>query len=180
MKIWEVFVGGKDLDRKQWEQRIVSRPHIGITVLNRQRQLKIDQKAAGLFCVGLLQSLGQPDRALSVVFVDAREIRSMNCRYRGKDYATDVLSFSYGRVKIEGMSFLGEIVIAPAIAVNQAIRYGTTPEKEIRKLLAHGTLHLLGYDHERDEGQMNRMQAKLMRRKFFSSAPLLLQRKISR
>ena len=151
-----------------------------ITVLNRQRQLKIDWKGVGLFCARLLQSLGQPDRALSVVFVGPQEIRSMNRCYRGKDYPTDVLSFSYGRIKMEGRSFLGEIVIAPAIAVNHAIRYGITPEKEIRKLLAHGTLHLLGYDHERDNGQMNRMQAKLMRRQFFSGSPFLLQKKAAR
>jgi probable rRNA maturation factor len=151
-----------------------------ITVLNRQRQLKIDRKGVGLFCAGLLHSLEQPDRTLTVVFVGAREIRSMNRCYRGKDYPTDVLSFSYGRIKMEGKSFLGEIVIAPAIAVNHAVRYAVTPEKEIRKLLAHGTLHLLGYDHERDEGQMNRMQAKLMRRKFFSGSPLFLQKKAAR
>jgi probable rRNA maturation factor len=151
-----------------------------ITVLNRQCQLKIDRKGVGLFCARLLQSLEQTGRALSVAFVGAQEIRSMNRCYRGKDYPTDVLSFSYGRIKMEGRSFLGEIVVAPAIGVNHAIRYGVTPEKEIRKLLAHGTLHLLGYDHERDDGQMNRMQAKLMRRQFFSSSPFFLQEKAAR
>jgi probable rRNA maturation factor len=151
-----------------------------ITVLNRQRQVHLDRETVALFCARLLQSLEQPDRALSVVFIGAQEIRAMNRCYRGKDYPTDVLSFSYGRMKMEGSSFLGEIIIAPAIAVNYAIRYGVTPEKEIRKLLAHGTLHLLGYDHERDDGQMNRMQATLMRRKFFSGSPLLLQKKAAR
>ena len=104
----------------------------------------------------------------------------MNRRYRGKDYATDVLSFSYGSVKVEGMPFLGEVVISPAVASDQAIRYGVAQEKELRRLLVHGTLHLLGYDHETDKGQMMQMQAKLMHRKFFSESPSITQPKANR
>ncbi len=119
-----------------------------------------------------------PDRAVSVVFLGAREMRAINHKYRGKDYATDVLSFAYRGVNMEGMSFIGEVVIAPEIAADQAVKYGVKPEKELRKLLVHGTLHLMGYDHETDRGQMNRMQAKLMRRKFFDDPPLLTQLKV--
>ncbi len=99
----------------------------------------------------------------------------MNDRYRGRNYATDVLSFSYGKLKMEGMPFLGEVVIAPKIAVDQAVRNRVSPDKELRKLLVHGILHLLGYDHETDEGQMNRIQTKLLRRKFFLNSPSLMQ-----
>jgi rRNA maturation RNase YbeY len=95
----------------------------------------------------------------------------MNRRYLGRDYATDVLSFSYERVIAEGSPFLGEIIIAPEIALQQAVRYGVNPEREFRKLLMHGMLHLLGYDHETDRGRMNRVQAGLMRRKFFAESP---------
>jgi probable rRNA maturation factor len=153
---------------------------LGITVLNKQRQLQIDRKAAALFCAALLQSLKQEKCALSIVFVSTREIQFMNRRYRGRDYATDVLSFFYGRERIEGMRFLGEILISPAVAADQAIRYGVTSEKELRKLLVHGTLHLLGYDHETDEGQMNQMQAKLIHRIFFSQLPFIIPLKASR
>lgn len=110
----------------------------------------------------------RPPSALSVALVGKREIQSLNSRYRGKDYATDVLSFSYPGTIMEDLFFLGEIVLAPEIAAEQAIQYRTTLDKELRKLLLHGILHLLGYDHESDKGQMTRIQTMLIRRKFFS------------
>jgi probable rRNA maturation factor len=121
----------------------------------------------------VLGSLNQKSTVISIALVEAKEMQSINCRYRQKDYPTDVLSFGYGSEQVEGASFLGEIVIAPEVAAGQAKRYHTNPEKEMRKLLLHGILHLLGFDHERDNGQMNLIQAKLMRRRFFSQGPLL-------
>jgi probable rRNA maturation factor len=149
----------------------------GVPVLNRQRQFRIDRKAVALFCTALLRSLGQQDQTLSVVFAGIREMYAINRRYRGKDYATDVLSFSYGKARMEGRLFLGEIVIAPKVAFDQANRSGVSPEKELRKLLVHGALHLLGYDHETDRGQMKRIQTKLLHRKFFLNPPPLAQLK---
>ena len=107
-------------------------------------------------------------------------MRSLNRRYLKRDYATDVLSFSYGRMKVDGTPFLGEIVLAPEIALHQALRCGTLPEKELGKLLVHGILHLLGYDHETDQGQMHRFQGKLLRRKFFRKADSLADLKVNR
>ena len=145
-----------------------------IQVLNRQRRYRIDRNSVISFCATVLKSLGVPAaQSLSVVFVGASRIQSMNCQYRWKDYATDVLSFSYEGVKLDGFSFLGEIVIAPEVAFNHAIRSGTQPERELRKILVHGILHLLGYDHESDQGQMNRLQTKLLRRKFILNSPSL-------
>jgi probable rRNA maturation factor len=147
--------------------------HNRIEVQSRQRRYTIYRESVALFCAALLQSLGHPNHAVSIVFVGARMMRALNGRYRGKDYPTDVLSFSYGDMKIDQSPFLGEIVISPEIAVRQAIRWGVRPEKELRKLLAHGILHLLGYDHETDRGRMNRVQAKLLRGKFFLDGPSL-------
>ena len=158
--------------------KIPSDPLRRIPVLNRQRQFRINRKAVALFCAEVLHSLKLPHPALSVVFVRSREMCSINSQYRGKDYATDVLSFAYEGVREDDMPFIGEILIAPEVAVRQAVRYGTAPEKEIRKLLVHGILHLLGYDHETDKGQMNRIQARLVRRKFFLPAPLLVRSKV--
>jgi len=107
-------------------------------------------------------------------------MRALNRRYLKRDYATDVLSFSYGRIKVDGAPFLGEIVLAPEIALQQAKRYRTLPERELGKLLVHGILHLLGYDHETDQGQMNRFQKRLLRRKFFRSAASLAELKVTR
>ena len=130
-----------------------------------------------MFCAALLRALDFLDSALSVVFVSAREMRSINYRFLGRNYATDVLSFSYGKLRIEGVPFLGEIVIAPEVAFNQAVRNGVSREKELRMLLVHGILHLLGYDHETDQGQMKRIQKRLLRRKFLLNSPLLMQSK---
>jgi probable rRNA maturation factor len=144
----------------------------GIQILNRQRQFRIYRESVASFCAALLQTLDRPAWALSVVFVSAREMRAMNRRYLQRDYPTDVLSFSYEDIVMDGSPFLGEIVIAPGVAVSQAKRYGTDPGKELRKLLVHGLLHLLGYDHETDRGRMNRAQSRLMRRKSLNSPAL--------
>jgi probable rRNA maturation factor len=110
-----------------------------------------------------------PERTLTVVFVSARKMRGLNRRYRCLDYATDVLSFQYQDEIMEGSPFLGEILIAPEIAWRQARRWRGRPERELRKLLVHGMLHLLGYDHEADAGEMDRLQQRLLRR------PVLIQ-----
>jgi len=144
-----------------------------IPVLNRQRRYRISQQSVACFCAALLESLEKTCHSVSVVFVSARQIRSMNRHYLGRDYATDVLSFSYGLLEVEGVPYLGEVVIAPEIAFARAIRCGVSPERELRKLLVHGALHLLGYDHETDQGQMNRLQTKLLNRKFFLNSPRL-------
>jgi len=139
----------------------------GIQVLNRQRRFKINRESVALFCSALLEALGEQGRTLSIVFLNDVEIRALNSRYRQRDCATDVLSFSYGVSEAEGRSFLGEIVIAPVVAARHAKSSGTSLEKELRTLLVHGVLHLLGYDHETDGGEMNRYQRRLLRRRFF-------------
>jgi probable rRNA maturation factor len=138
-----------------------------IQIINRQKRVSFNRKSIALFCAAALRSLDHQPTVLSIVLVEKWEMQSLNRRYRQRDYATDVLSFSYGDEKQEGFHFLGEIVIAPEIAVKQAVGRRAAPERELRKLLLHGILHLLGYDHESDGGRMNRMQIKLMRRKFF-------------
>jgi probable rRNA maturation factor len=148
-----------------------------IQIKNKQKRFKIFRESIAFFCASALQALDQPDKALSIVFVGVRTMRSLNRYYRHKNYATDVLSFSYGEVLVDRRSFLGEIVIAPEVALSQAIRYRICPQKELRKLFVHGILHLLGYDHETDQGQMNCLQKKLLRRKFFVDAPLLAEMK---
>ena len=115
-------------------------------------------------CREVLRLLNMPEGALSVVFVDAEKMRELNHKYRKRDYPTDVLSFEYKGTEIDGHVFLGEIVIAPEIAWRQHRRWRGRPDREIRKLLVHGILHLLGYNHETDGGAMNRIQQSLMRK----------------
>ena len=91
---------------------------------------------------------------LSVVIVDVPEMTELNGNYRGKEGPTDVLSFPCDDpCAVTGPDepvLLGDVVIAPDVAVNQAATYGHTVEEELNLLLVHGILHLLGYDHEED------------------------------
>jgi len=112
--------------------------------------------------------------ALTVVFVAPRTMKKINGRYRSRDYATDVLSFAYGNETEGDVRYLGDIVISPEVAALNAERWRTSSEKEVRRLLVHGILHLLGYNHETDAGEMRRLQAHLLRRKYFiGAAPVL-------
>lgn len=154
---------------QRMRKRLLDRMH----VVNRQRRFRVHTEPTARFCEAVLEALDQHDWSLSVAFIPTREMESLNRAYRGREYATDVLSFSYRSGSDPSDRFLGEIVIAPEIAVRQAERYGGAPEAELRRLLVHGVLHLLGYDHETDRGEMMRLQGKLLRRKVLRLPPAL-------
>jgi probable rRNA maturation factor len=106
---------------------------------------------------------------MTVALVSDARMRALNRRFRGKDYATDVLSFSaeaIGRRQSSAQPpvpspHLGDIVIATGVARRQARTAGHGATEELRILALHGLLHLLGYDHERDNGQMARVERRL-------------------
>jgi probable rRNA maturation factor len=98
---------------------------------------------------------------LSVVVCGDARMRSLNRRYRGKDRTTDVLSFPAGPA---AGGFLGDLVISVPEARRQARRGGVAFRAVMEKLLLHGLLHLLGYDHETDRGEMDALEASLRRR----------------
>ncbi len=110
-----------------------------------------------------------PSRArgdVSIALVNDRAIRRLNREHRGKDIATDVLSFP-NRVEAAGPRpdlFLGDLAIALGVARRQAREHGHALGVELRILALHGLLHLLGYDHETDRGRMARAEARLGRR----------------
>lgn len=110
----------------------------------------------------ILVQLEQGDAELTVALVDDTEIHDLNRRYRGKDRATDVLAFAMR----EGLrapgdeQTLGDVVISLDTAARQARRRRVPLEREVRTLLIHGVLHLLGYDHERSAAEARRMKAK--------------------
>jgi probable rRNA maturation factor len=94
-------------------------------------------------------------RAFDCLISGDAELRRLNRDFRGQDYATDVLSFPSGT----GLpACLGEIAISLPRARAQAREFGHPPEQEIRILMLHGVLHLLGMDHERDRGRMARAE----------------------
>jgi probable rRNA maturation factor len=86
------------------------------------------------------------------------ELRRLNREFRGKDYPTDVLSFPVGQAS--GLPYLGDLAISLQRARNQAREYGHGTEDEIRILMLHGLLHLIGMDHERDRGEMARAESR--------------------
>jgi len=94
-----------------------------------------------------------------VAIVSDRRMRALNRQFRGKDYATDVLSFP-----ADAKGFLGDVVIAAGVAKKQAKAQGHGLKTEIRILAIHGLLHLLGYDHEVDGGKMARVEARLRKK----------------
>jgi rRNA maturation RNase YbeY len=159
---------GEDMTSTKRKTESDEPPH-AIQVLNKQRKYAISGPSVAWFCHNVLGCFSNA-KALSVVFVNSAQMRELNQKYLRHDYATDVLSFSYKATMMEGRPFLGEIIIAPEIAAVHAARYRTSPQKELRKLLVHGILHLLGYNHETDKGQMNRLQRKLLRRKLLVRA----------
>lgn len=95
----------------------------------------------------ILDILGVKDSELSILITTDEEIRELNKAYRGKDEPTDVLSFPIGE-KVGDRLILGDVVISLDTANRQAIEWGCDLEEEVERLLAHGIIHLLGYDHE--------------------------------
>jgi probable rRNA maturation factor len=88
---------------------------------------------------------------LSLLFVEADHIRKLNKRFAGDDYATDVLAFPMMEDDEEGSLLLGDVVICPEIAEKNAAELGHGLQDELGALVVHGTLHLLGYDHQRED-----------------------------
>ena len=135
-----------------------------------------DERGRVLPAAGLARWLARvaPARArgeVAVALISDARVRALNRQYRGKDYATDVLSFPAGpalgrrsAMREGGGLFLGDIVIARGVARRQARIAGHGEPHELRTLALHGLLHLLGYDHERDTGQMARLERRLRRK----------------
>lgn len=103
-----------------------------------------------------------PDAEVSVLLIGDGAMRTLNRRYRGRDRTTDVLSFPLREGKFSAVQhhLLGDIVISVPAAARQARAAGDTLLEEIDRLLVHGFLHLLGYDHERGGAEARRMEAR--------------------
>jgi rRNA maturation RNase YbeY len=100
-------------------------------------------------------------REVSVFFCGDGRMAALNRRWRRKNRSTDVLAFPAGE---PSAGFLGDIVISVPYATRQARRRGGPPSRELDRLLLHGYLHLLGYDHEADDGEMDALEATLRAR----------------
>jgi len=136
-------------------------------ILNRQRKYPIQVSGLSRFLLRLSLRLRVSDKECVVLLTTDRTIRRLNQRFRNKDKATDVLSFRGTVLTDQGLSFendyLGDIIISVERAQRQALEKEHNLETELRILIIHGVLHLLGHDHETDQGQMRRKELRLQR-----------------
>ena len=116
-------------------------------VLVKKRVRGVESKLLSKIAHRALDVLGLNKAELSIVLVSDAQIRRLNKLYRNKDKPTDVLSFPIGE-KVEDWLILGDIVISVDTAKRQAKELGYSLEEELKRLLVHGLVHLLGYDHE--------------------------------
>jgi probable rRNA maturation factor len=137
-----------------------------IEVVNRQRKIKLNCEGWQLFATKASHVLPMPAPGATVAFVSDRTMSELNRMWRGQRATTDVLSFPSKQAefeKTEGLS-LGDIVISVEQAKRQAKEHGLSFKTEVAQLILHGLLHLSGYDHETDQGEMNRLELKLRKR----------------
>lgn len=132
-----------------------------IEVVNRQRKVPIDTARWQSFSERALKSIRKDEHDATIAFVSDRQIKDLNKRYRDFDKPTDVLSFP---AEDETGANLGDIAISLERAEVQAHENGLNLDNEVAQLILHGLLHLCGYDHETDDGQMNRLELKLRRK----------------
>lgn len=125
----------------------------------------IQKSAEGVHERNVLRFVRQAQKAVglkgevSVLLTSNREMRQLNRCFRGKDKATDVISFPASEVVSAKLA--GDLAISTDMAVANAKLFGHSPEEEIRILILHGLLHLAGYDHEKDKGDMARKEQRL-------------------
>ena len=131
-----------------------------VEVVNRQRRVSIDTEAWAGFATKALAAIGNEQASATIAFVSDTRIRQLNRQFRGVDKATDVLSFPADEPDELN---LGDIAVSVDTAAAQAKENGLEFENEIQQLILHGLLHLSGYDHETDNGEMNRLELKLRR-----------------
>jgi len=161
-------------------------------ILNRQRNVRVSVGDLGQFLSRARRALRLPAGSVTVCLVTNSEMARWNRAYRGKKGSTDVLSFPVDESRrkhrtparqknsdsrrrsdlfspvsfttpFSSASYLGDIAIAPVVARRNARRFGRTFGEEMRILILHGMLHLMGYDHENDTGEMERRERRLRR-----------------
>ena len=134
-------------------------PDQPLVVRNLQRRHKVHRRPLEKFLTEVAETIGAPDASATLALVGDGRIRKLNRDHRGYDKPTDVLSFA-----ADEPGYLGDIVISVDTARRQARRRGSNLSRELKVLGLHGLLHLLGYDHETDDGEMRRVEYRLRRR----------------
>ena len=138
--------------------------NLEVTVINGQKVHRIKISVYRDFIAKLVQETKTEADQVSILFTDDDTMRSFNRQYRKKDRTTDVISFPWGGKNLEGVINIGDIVISVQRAFDQAGDAGWSLEREIKKLLVHGFLHLIGYDHKTDRSEMAMIEEKVFKK----------------
>jgi probable rRNA maturation factor len=137
-----------------------------LEVVNRQRRRPIDVRCWQAFAEEVLQAIGKEGHSVTIAFVSDPRIRELNRTFRDQDRATDVLSFptdTESELNNDALN-LGDIAISVDRALDQARENDLTFDNEVEQLILHGLLHLSGYDHETDDGEMNRLELRMRKK----------------
>ena len=118
----------------------------------------ISQQSLGRFVLRARKAAKLPGK-VNVLLTSNQQVRSLNSRFRGQNKPTDVLSFPAWPIIEKDLA--GDIVVSSEIAAENAGEFGHSTADEVKILVLHGVLHLAGYDHETDRGQMARIEARL-------------------
>ena len=144
-------------------------------VCNRQRSIRVDMAPLERFAEQARAELGFPPDGVAVQLVSDAAMKRLNWKFRRKRGSTDVLSFPAQSIG-EGLRggqrggngnkipYVGDIAISPQMARRNARRDSRSLPDELRILMLHGMIHLAGYDHETDDGQMQKLETQLRRR----------------
>lgn len=137
-----------------------------LEIVNNQRKFKLDWKIFQEFAERAVVLIPETEnKSATVAFVTDRKMRELNRNFRGKNLTTDVLSFPFEADEFDlETANLGDIVISVERAERQALENDLTLENEIEQLILHGILHLCGYDHETDSGEMNKLELRLRKK----------------
>lgn len=142
---------------------------------NRQRVVRVQLGPQEEFLENIMEEIGLGPESVAVRLIGDPEMTRLNETYRKKTGPTDVLSFPVStnsakpgtlkqQVRKARGKFLGDIAIAPGVARRNAKALGRGLPEELKVLILHGVLHLLGYDHETDRGEMERIELRLRRK----------------
>ena len=132
-------------------------------IINSQRKIEINNKLFFEFAETAREKIKETGgKDFTVAFISDKKMCELNFNFRGKNSTTDVLSFPFEADEFEAEDDnLGDIAISTEQAARQAIENNLDFETEIKQLILHGVLHLCGYDHETDDGEMNKRELEL-------------------
>ena len=145
-------------------------------ILNQQRRMRLALQPLSKFAERARRELGFPEESVTICFVSDPAIARMNRKFRDQAGPTDVLSFPARRQRLSRLrllrdrkqwranDYVGDIVISPETARRYAQKHSRPLTAELRVLILHGMVHLAGYDHEVDDGEMMRLERRLRRR----------------